>query len=468
MQIKYARYHPDGSRNDFQAEMFADVTTKILLGDAGVGTGKTYDLCQKAIKLSFLNKDVAGGMLAPSYPEYQRDVVPNLEDILNENGIPYDYNQQKKTWRFPWSRKPMYVFTAEKRIKGPNLGWGCVNEYSSIPYERIEEFVDYRIRVPCHNPQVQMSGTPEDVYGWREDFIAKKMKANLIRIVNGHTAMNAFHLQPGFVEEKRATLDPLAFRLFIMGEALKINSNAFYYAWMEWGPGCLVPGLPQQFSIRKEDGHEIRVPQLIHVSLDFNVGNMSAVLANVVSTHQAKEAKVWRGDRDPDPVSAANEKELRVFGEISLKDKNADTYAMGNELIKRFSLKTKEDFKSVLVTGDASGDSRKTTGFSDFKVLEDMGFTVRWKGSNPRFRERQLLVNGLIANKRIRINPECKGLIRDLQLVEQDKRTFEKIKKNQTLTHLSDALDYLCDQEFELGLLGRQKFTVRSVHDFFG
>jgi hypothetical protein len=462
VRIRYARHHPDGTVNEFQKAMFDDVKTPILLGDAGVGSGKSFEACQKLLKLSWLNRGVAGGLLVPSYAEYNRDIVPNMEDILADSGVEdVVHNQQKKTWRFPWSTKPLYVFTAEKRIKGPNLGWGAVNEYSEIPYERIEEFVDFRVRIPCPNPQVEMVGTPEDVFGWREAFVERKTKAGLLKLVRGNTRMNAFYLRPGFVEEKRASLDPLAFRLWIEGEAVKINSRAFYYAWAAAREKALAAKVDQQFGVKRAGGQDVKVPLLVHVALDFNVGNMSAICANVVSTHQTRETKLWRGDHEAKEGNPSEDKELRVFDEICLKDRQSDTYAMGNEVKRRFGT------ENVLITGDASGASRKTTGFSDFKVLEDMGFAVRWKAANPRLRERQNLVNGLLFHGKVKVDAgRCKGLVKDLDQVEQDERTFEKVKTNPALTHLSDALDYLCDFEFELGLKGREKFQVRSIHAF--
>lgn len=470
VKIKYNRHHPDGSVNEFQRDMFEDVDTKILMGDAGVGSGKSFELCQKMLKLSFLNRGFAGGLLIPSFPEYFRDIVPNMEDILEGSGISgFAHNQQKKFWRFPWSTKPLYVFTAEKRIKGPNLGWGGVNEYSSIPEERMEQFLEYRVRVPCPHPQVEMVGTPEDDYGWRDEFVEKNLAAvdaegrPRLRLITGNTMMNAFHLRPGFVEEKRAVLDPLVFKMYIMGIPMKLNSKAFYYAWQTGRENCLAPGLGPGRVKKRIGSQEVEVPMLVHVSLDFNVGNMSAVCANVAFTGESAETRRWRGERDDDDPKAGVRKRLDVFDVIQLKDRQSDTWAMGNEIKKRFG----NDHDRVLITGDASGASRKTSGVSDFQVLEDMGFKVRWKAANTRLRARQNLVNGLIHHGLIRINPEkCKALDKDLQLVEQDEKTFAKVKSNPDLTHLSDALDYLCDFEFELGLGGREKFTTRSLNEF--
>jgi uncharacterized protein YbaR (Trm112 family) len=115
---------------------------------------------------------------------------------------------------------------------------------------------------------------------------------------------------------------------------------------------------------------------------------------------------------------------------------------MGLALAARF------DKRNLLITCDASGRARKTTGLSDVKTLEGMGFKMRYKTANPRIRRSQLLVNGLLAKRKILINAEaCPTLKRDLLKVEQ-KSDFEQDKSKEELTHAADGLRYLCDQEF--------------------
>jgi hypothetical protein len=116
-----------------------------------------------------------------------------------------------------------------------------------------------------------------------------------------------------------------------------------------------------------------------------------------------------------------------------------------------------------MITIDASGKNRKTSGASDYQILMQAGFDksqIRFKSVNPRFRERQLLVNGKFDKDEIIISPKCKVLIKDLEQVEQNKLTFEKIKdKDGKLTHASDTLDYFIDYEFSLYLNRSTKFT---------
>lgn len=394
------RYNPNGPQLDFHK----DITTPILLYQAGLGSGKTWGLCHKALQLSFLNKNTAGAMLAPNFNMYKRDILPTFMDIFEINKLKVKINLTDKTFIFPWSKYPMYIFTAEKPIAGPNLGWCCINEFSLMPYERVNEMMR-RVRVSAApNPQRCFAGTPEDIYGWLEDFVEGQKVANRIKIIRGNTMDNLRNLSEDYIEQLRTTLDPVALRLFMNGEMVRLGTDYFYYAYRS----------------DKNDNKDLkRDPYaVIHAAMDFNVGRMTCLLAHKVG------------------------EQIHVFDEIVLGG-NSDTNQMADALLARYSQ------SDILITCDAAGKARKTSGLSDVDILRARGFEVRYRSANPRLRKRQLLVNGLLHNGRILIHPEkCKTLKRDLAKVEQHKATFDKVKTNPDMTHASDCLDYLCDFEF--------------------
>lgn len=411
VKIKY-------KKNDPQSVFHNDTTSPILMFSAGLGTGKTYALCMKMIQLSWLNRPYGGGLLCPSFPDYKKDILPTFMDIFASNGIMPKINVTDKTFLFPWSKHPLYIFTAEKPIAGPNLAYCGVNEFSLIPEIRINEMMR-RVRVKrAKAPQRCLVGTPEDTYGWVEDFVETQEKSGRLRVIHGKTTDNP-HLDPDYVEHLRATLDPMAFKLFAEGEMVRLGTDYFYYAYGKHN---------ESHGVRRQSG------QLVHVGVDFNVGNMHAICCHRV------------GDV------------LHVFDEIVIKGAEDGTHEMARAIMNRFSR------SEVLVTCDASGRARSTLGTTDFAILESYGLQVRAKKANPRIRKRQLLVNGLLSNSRILIHPDnCKILIKDLKKVEQHQSTFEKVKTNPDLTHASDCLDYLCDYEFHFGFDRKERLTKRKI-----
>ena len=408
-----------------QKPVFDDDITETILHSAGLGSGKSYNLCMKLLKLSKLNKGHAGGLLCPSYAMFKKDIYPTFQDIFEKSGISrgkvWEYNSQDKTYQFIWNNKPLYIFTAENEIAGPNLGYGGVNEFSLCSWDRINQFLR-RIRTSSPNKQKILAGTPEDKHGWVMDYLNMMTEQEVknpgsFKVVFGDTAENK-HIDQTYVATLEYMLDKKALQVFKEGRIIKISGDLFYYAFDRSKHVFTIDGIPST--------------QHVHANLDFNVGRMSCTFAYRLG------ARTYFFD------------EFELLG-------NSDTAQAAREIQKRYG-------KNVTLTIDASGKNRKTSGSSDYQILIQEGFPanqIRFKSANPRFRERQLLVNGKFDKSEIIISPKCKVLIKDLEQVEQSKLTFEKIKdKEGKLTHTSDTLDYFIDYEFSL-YINRTSQTIQ-------
>jgi hypothetical protein len=387
-------------------------------------SGKSYNLCMKLIKLSRLNKGHAGGLLCPSYAMFKKDIYPTFMDIFDKSRISkgkyWSYNSQDKTYKFAWNDKPLYIFTAENEIAGPNLGYGGINEFSLCQWERVNQFLR-RIRTDSPYKQKILAGTPEDRHGWLMDYVnmmneQASKDPSKFKIVFGDTTENTY-IDQDYAATLEYMLDKKALQVFKEGRIVKISGDLFYYS----------------FDRTKHCGDFKRIPgQTVYANLDFNVGRMTCTFAHKLSTR------------------------VRFFDEFELTG-NSDTPQAALEILRRYG-------KDVIITIDASGKNRKTSGYSDYQLLMQAGFSqnqIRFKSVNPRFRERQLLVNGKFDKGEIEIDSSLKVLIKDLEQVEQSRLTFEKIKdKEGKLTHSSDTLDYFLDYEFTL-YINRTSSTIQ-------
>lgn len=407
-----------------QKPVFDDDVTETILHSAGLGSGKSYNLCMKLLKLSKLNKGHAGGLLCPSYAMFKKDIYPTFQDIFEKSGIPrgkiWEYNAQDKAYTFIWNNKPLYIFTAENEIAGPNLGYGGVNEFSLCPWDRINQFLR-RIRTDSPFKQKILAGTPEDKYGWVMDYVnmmneQENKDPGKFKIIFGDTTENK-HIDQQYAATLEYMLDKRALQVFKEGRIIKISGDLFYYSFDR--------AVHVSDAVSQKSG-------TIYANLDFNVGRMTCTFAQ------------------------RHGNQIHFFDEFELLG-NSDTLQAAMEIQKRYG-------KNVIITIDASGKNRKTSGASDYQILMQAGFpqqNIRFKSVNPRFRERQLLVNGKFDKREILINPKCKVLIKDLEQVEQNRLTFEKIKdKDGKLTHASDTLDYFIDYEFSL-YLNRETKTIQ-------
>jgi hypothetical protein len=436
------RYRIKFNPTPSQKDLFGDKKTKTLMLSGGLGSGKSYVMVMKALQLSYANKDHGGGgVLAPSYADFKRDLLPLFESICEENKIPYRFHKTDKTFKFPWSRHPIYVFSGDTgAIAGPNLSWCTVNEFSIIHPTRINEMLR-RVRVKG-SPVMQrvLVGTPEDKFGYLEDFIDAQEKIEIKspgswRIIYSDTSDNP-HVDPDYRKFLENMLDEQALKVFASGQIIRIGGDYFYYAFNQ--------------SVNVDERCQYMKNQTIYVAMDFNVGKMCTSFAHKAGREiQFFDELKLTGNSDTPQMGVAI---INRYGRVDREYKDEDEWMMVPEWERR------EKLEHILVTCDASGNNRKTSGVTDVMILERMGFSVRFRRSNPRLRDRQLLMNGLLSKGNIKIHPNCREIIKDFKNVQQNKKDYTKVKdKDHNLTHFSDGADYLCEFEFELDLDTRSR-----------
>jgi hypothetical protein len=113
----------------------------------------------------------------------------------------------------------------------------------------------------------------------------------------------------------------------------------------------------------------------------------------------------------------------------------------------------------IVIYGDASGNSLKTSGTTDYEMIRDYflrtpvrAVEYRVPKANPAVRDRVLMVNAKLCNAKgevnMRIAPRCGELIKDFEQVVWKSGTTQIDKdRDPKRTHLSDALGYLVWQE---------------------
>lgn len=390
-------------KNRHQKEYQADTHSKFLHLSGGFGSGKTYALCMKLFQLSYINRDLPGGLMCPTYGEFNRDVRPLMEEILDFHRVKYSFKSMK--FRFPWSRAPLYVVTGKQKIRGPNWAYGGINEVTLIPFERYREFIG-RIRLKksvC--PQIASCGTPEGFGTDYHEHLIESPFSPHVRVIYGSTMDNLSNLSDDYVPSLEASFDKVMLDAYLKGLFVNMTGNRFYYSY---------DNKNEDKTIRPyEDG------DLVHFHLDFNVEHMTG--------------GAWRYNGG-----------LEGFDEIVIEN-NADTRKMARAMKERGYLPD-----NTIIYPDPSGDSRSTKGQSDVEILRQEGYyQFKIKPSAPRMRQRQLNAANLMEKGIVKLHPErMKTTRRDFLAVTQDPGTNEKNKDNPKLTHASDGFDYMIDHLF--------------------
>lgn len=406
------------NKNPHQKEFHEDTTTRRLHLSTGFGGGKTFAAVMKMIKLSAINsirgawahgrrrlkRDIGGGIIAESFAEFKKDWLPLIEEICEDNKIDFEYKANGRYgpfFRFPWSKAPVFVQSAEKKIRGPNWGWAVVNELTLIKLIRYKEILG-RVRIKGGFPQIASVGTPEGTANEYYEYLIENPPENT-RVIYGSSQANIENLDPEYIKDLFATYDTQMQQTYISGLWVNMTTNQFYYGYS--------PETNDQKTYKRAQF------AMNHVGLDFNVDHMSA--------------SVWQF------VSG----KLMGIDEIVLPD-NASTKLMCDALKARGYHPD-----NTTLYPDPAGHARSTKGKPDITILKGEGFyNICAKRKAETHRKRQLHMNNLFEKGIIMPNPERQPkMIKDLVGVEMNPVKLEKDKSNPKLTHLSDGLDYLCD-----------------------
>jgi hypothetical protein len=391
--------------NPHQKLFHNDLTSKFLHLSGGYGSGKTHSLCMKAIQLSYLNKGIPGGLVAPDFADFEKDVLPTMEDILNKHRIKFDY-RAGRYFQFPWTTAKLYLASAKKRIRGPNWGYALINELTLMPYVRYREVIA-RVRIKrSRYPQIASSGTPEGFGTDYHEHLIEKPFSDGVRVIYGSTLDNVHNLNADYIPSLTQSFDKVMLDAYLKGLFVNMIGNRFYYAYDTKNEDITIPEF---------DGDE-----QVYVAMDFNVEHMTST--------------VWRYDG----------RCLRGIDEIVILN-NASTEIMCDEMKRRGYFPD-----NTIIFPDTAGKSRRTSGKSDVEIIKQAGYRdVRYRQAAPQFRGRQLNGNNLLQKGLVKIHPErMPAMKRDFLAVIQDPTTTAKVKDNPKLTHASDGFDYMVDLLF--------------------
>ena len=189
--------------------------------------------------------------------------------------------------------------------------------------------------------------------------------------------------------------------------------------------------------------------------------NGAAVYAFNETEHVSEIAKklpgtVWVGsdfniDYNSDVICSQHAHGLYVWSESQIA---GDTFKKADSLKKKGAISTS-------VVCDSTGGARRTSGMSDHKILKDAGFNVV-HFQNPFVIDKIANLNRCLMLGLIKINPNCKKLIRDLKQLVWDKHGQLDQKTDPSLSHLVDSLAYLCYKLYPINSLSDYKIISQG------
>lgn len=412
----------------YQAEFVRDDSRYLALV-AGLGSGKTKAASYKALHLLQLNKGCNGCWCSPTGPQLSI-VVEAMRGTCEELGVEYIFNgggrNSPSFFQFDLGYGPQKVWLLSgenyhRSLVGYNLAWGMVDEFDTIPDKQVALAMWNALNDRCRDPkavlrQTACTTTPEGFHAVHHIFVENATPQH--KLIQVATTENIF-LPPSYIQDQLARYTPQQAKAKIYGEFVNAFSGAVYY--------CFDRAINYTTKTLKDFSPQA----ILHVGMDFNVENMSAVI-NVI-----ENGKVY------------------VIDEIT-GEKNTQS------MIKR--LKSQFPNRVMYVYPDSSGKSASANAsVSSITMLKEAGFQCFYKGNNPSInKERVPAVNAMFKNAageaRAFVNlDKCKVLVKGL---EQQGYVNGKPDKGSGLDHCLDAAGYFFAYRFPV--VGTGSITVHN------
>jgi hypothetical protein len=401
-------------RNDLHPGQlaFVDNTTTEILGiSAGYGAGKTRALCAKAVMMAAANQGFIGAVMEPTGPLI-RDIWQNdFDNFLDQYNIPHTFRASplpEYTLHFAGGDTKILCRSFENwsRIIGLNLAWVLADEIDTVaPSIANRAFPKILGRLRAGNVrQFAAASTPEGFRWMWNTFGSDEAKARTDRHLIRMRTIDNPHLPPDFIKRLEANYDPSLLRAYLDGEFVNLTTGQVYDRFNR--EKHVITELPD-FS-----------EEALRIGVDFNVGNMSAVIA----------------------VRLNNK--LLVVDEVSGAH---DTDALAQEIVRRYP------GRRMYAYPDASGGNRSTNATqTDIQILESYGMGNQSPRANPPVRDRVASVQALLENGkgqvRLQVAASCKRTIECLELQSYTEKGDPD--KDAGFDHMNDALGYLVWREF--------------------
>lgn len=372
----------------------------------GFGSGKTEALIVRAIIGKIRHPENDRAFYEPTYDLIRMIAWPRFEEMLSNLQIPYRL-----------MRHPLNVLEIEghgriifrsmdtpNRIIGYEVADSDVDELDTL---KRDDAAEVWRRVISRNRQRKADGsantvavatTPEGFRFVYETWEQKKPPG--YELIRAPTTSNP-HLPPDYIDSLREIYPSHLLGAYIEGRFVNLTSGTVYVSFDR---------------VRNGSDEVIRPGEPLFVGMDFNVGNMSAVV------HVKREGK-------PHAVAEVT--------------KGYDTPDMCRVLKERFA------GHQVNVYPDSSGGNRKPSdaGTTDLKILRDAGFSVFAPSKNPPVRDRINAMNAGFSTGAYRVNVSaCPAYVRCLEQQAYDDHGAPD--KRQGLDHLPDAGGYFMHAEF--------------------
>lgn len=309
----------------------------------GYQSGKSSAASVKVITKLLIDPGVPIAYYLPNYRLISDMLVPKFRSLFESIDTPMSHNSKESKIITPYGEIWMRSMDNPSAIISYSVGYSIVDEADLVHKNKRKEAMKRIVSRNSYKKSTPNSidyvSTPEG-FGYMYDFFVKNHNDRK-RLYKLSTLANESNLGSGYVDGLREHHTETQLKAYLHGDFVNLTSGTVYHTFDRK---------------RNHSDRTIKEGEPLHVGMDFNITNMSAVI------HVTDGSKVT------------------AVSEIT---KAYDTAEM-IEVIKDRFVKHK-----IVVYPDASGQSRKTSASdTDVALLRKAGFMVRVDKSNPSVRDR--------------------------------------------------------------------------------
>jgi len=402
---------------------------------AGFGTGKTWVGCAGVCSHTFQHPRVAAGYFASTYPQIRDIFYPTIEEVAHTWGLRAKVRTGDK--EVDLYRGKTYMNTVICRsmerpetIVGFKIGHGVVDEFDVMQLVKAKTawrkiIARMRYKVDGLRNGLDVTTTPEGFKATYELFVKEAGKKEELKklygLIHASTYDNERNLPDDYIPSLLASYPPELISAYLRGMFTNLTSGSVY----------------RNFSRLLNCTNEKRRPnEPLHIGMDFNVNNMSAVVCVI---------------RDGRPI---------VVEEIT---KGVDTPAVIKTIKERYGAL----HPSITIYPDPAGKnaSSKSASTSDHLLLRKAGFNVVAHAAHPAVKDRVAAVNMQILNtddqRRLLVNVDaCPTVTENLEQQVYD--TNGEPDKGSGKDHANDALGYFIEKTWPIGFDRRAALRVSA------
>lgn len=343
----------------------------------------------------------------PTYGLFEDMLIPKIDELFKEINIKYVHHQKNSKIITPYGEIWMRSMDNPDRIVSYSVGYSVVDEVDVVHSNKRDDAMK---RIASRNSfkkdtpnQIDFVSTPEG-FAYMYKFFEKNANENKL-LLRLSTLANRDNLAGGYIQGLREQYTEDQLKAYLNGEFVNLTSGTVYY------------------SFDRELNNSNRVlknADTLYIGMDFNIGNMSAVVHVV------------------DNVPIAVDELTKIF----------DTQGMIN------AIKQKYQGNRIIVYPDSSGKNRSTNAaVTDIEMLNRAGFIMRYKKTNPLVDDRIKNMNRMFYNGQNKIgykvnSTKCPEYTEALERMPYDKNGVPD--KSSGFDHITDAGGYFIYYEYPL------------------